>query len=59
MADRLLLTVPEAAQWMNVGRDYLYREVRRGALRSVKVGRRRLVSQEACLDWVREKEHGV
>lgn len=41
------LRVEEAARLLNVGRSTAYDLIRSGRLRSVKIGRRRLVPREA------------
>ena len=43
MDDKLLLTVEEAAQRLNIGRSHAYIYVMRGELPSVKLGRARRV----------------
>jgi excisionase family DNA binding protein len=42
-ADKVLLTTEEAAERLGVGRSTLYALIRSGKLRTVKIGRRRLV----------------
>ncbi|KPM53345.1 hypothetical protein ACG83_21665 [Frankia sp. R43] len=42
--DRLLLSTPDAAARLNIGRSTLYDLIRSGALPTVKIGRRRLVA---------------
>jgi excisionase family DNA binding protein len=42
-ADKVLLTTDEAAERLGVGRSTLYTLIRSGTLRTVKIGRRRLV----------------
>jgi len=44
-------TVPEAMEWTRLGRTKLYEELRSGRLRSVKVGRRRLIPDQALQAW--------
>lgn len=61
MAERLLLTVKEAAERLALGRSMAYRLIQSGALRSVKVGaaRRVLVSDlEDFVQHLREDEDG-
>jgi excisionase family DNA binding protein len=41
------LTVEQAAQLLNVGRSMAYDLIRTGRLRSVKIGRRRLIPRSA------------
>lgn len=42
-----LYSIPEAAERMGIGRSLVYAEIAAGRLRSVKVGRRRLVPASA------------
>ena len=46
-APERLLSVPEAAEALGIGRTALYAEIQAGRCRSVKVGRRRLVPASA------------
>lgn len=46
-----LLSIDEAAEALGVGRSRLYVEVANGSLRTVKVGRRRLVPSSAITDF--------
>lgn len=46
LRDRLL-SVKEAARALHIGRTLLYRELRAGHIRSLKVGRRRLIPSSA------------
>ena len=47
-----LLSIPEAAQALGgIGRTSLYAELQAGRLRSVKVGRRRLVPSSAVSEY--------
>ncbi len=50
-ADRLL-SVAEAARLLSIGRSALYGELAAGRLRSMKVGRRRLVPSGAIAEYV-------
>lgn len=58
IADKLLLTINEASERLNLNRSYVYaRLVTSGELRSVKVGRRRLIPMrdlEAYVERLRE-----
>ena len=47
-----LLSVTEAGRRLGIGRSALYQTLARGELRSVKVGRRRLVPADAIADFV-------
>ena len=47
-----LLSVDEAARQLGIGRSALYGELAAGRLRSLKVGRRRLVPSGALAEFV-------
>lgn len=48
-----LLSVADAAAQLSIGRSLAYDAIQRGHLRTVKVGRRRLVPEDALADFVR------
>lgn len=50
-----LLSIDEAASALGIGRSILYGEIAAGRLRSVKVGRRRLVPAGALTDYIAER----
>jgi excisionase family DNA binding protein len=48
-----LLTVDETAEWLRVSRWSVYNLIRSNQLRTIKIGRRRLVTRDAldeCVD---------
>ncbi len=47
-----LLGVDEAAGLLGIGRSALYDEIRSGRLKTIKVGRRRLVSDTALREFI-------
>ena len=49
---KLLLTVENVAEMLNVGRSKLYSYILSGQLRSVKIGRRRLIPPDAVHEFV-------
>ncbi|MFJ3826587.1 excisionase family DNA-binding protein [Streptomyces sp. NPDC090046] len=49
---RRLHSVEEAAELLNVGRSTAFEEIRLGRLRTVRVGRRRLVPTEYVDEYV-------
>jgi excisionase family DNA binding protein len=51
---RLLLTVEEAAQQIGICRSNMFKLIRQGEVRSVKVGRLRRVTPAALEDFVRQ-----
>lgn len=50
-----LMSIPEAATTLGLGRTATYGEIGAGRLRSVKVGRRRLVPATAVRDYIAER----
>lgn len=50
-----LLSIPEAAAALSVGRTMIYSELAAGRLRSVKAGRRRLVPSSAITQYVQDR----
>ena len=42
-ADKLLVTIEEAARRLSIGRSHLYEHLLRGTLRSVRIGRSRRI----------------
>lgn len=42
-----MLTVPEAARWLRIGRNSAYEAAKRGELLAVRIGRRLLVPRAA------------
>ncbi|MDO8615020.1 MAG: helix-turn-helix domain-containing protein [Dehalococcoidia bacterium] len=52
ISDKVLLTVPEAAERLGVGRSFLYGVIQRGELASVKLGRARRVPVAALASYV-------
>jgi excisionase family DNA binding protein len=47
-----LLSIPDAADALGIGRSRLYVEISAGRIRTVKVGRRRLVPSTAVRDYI-------
>ena len=52
MPEKMLLTVPEAAMRLGLGRSFVYQLVMTGELPSVKLGRARRVSVRAIDEYV-------
>jgi excisionase family DNA binding protein len=48
----VLNSIPKVVERTGLGRTTLYREIKLGRLRAVKVGARTLVSEEALNDYV-------
>ena len=51
-ADVLAVAPAEAARLAGVGRTTIYEAIGAGALRSVKIGKRRLITIEALRAWL-------
>jgi len=51
---RIVITVPEAARALDIGRNSAYAAVRRGDLPAIRMGRRLLVSKAALEQLVAE-----
>lgn len=56
-AARLLYRVDDAAQLLSVSRSVVYELLRSGRLRSVHVGRTRLIPLSALSEYVAQLEH--
>ena len=54
-----LLTVQEAADWLRVSRWSVYSLINANQLRTIKIGRRRLVSCEALNECVAQLAKGA
>ncbi len=52
MSDRQLYRVPDAMALLSLSRSVLYEELRSGRLRSVHVGRTRLIPATAITEYV-------
>ncbi len=53
-----LLTVEEAAVKLGIGRTFAYRLVLGGEIESVKLGKRRLVPEDAVDDYIARLRRG-
>ena len=53
---QIAYSVEEGGRVLGLGRSKTYELVLAGEIKSFLVGRRRLVSREALLDWVRRQE---
>ena len=49
---KILLTVPEAAQRLGLGRSFVYQLVMKGEIRSIKLGRARRIPVDALEQFV-------
>ena len=50
--DRLAVSVEEAAAMSGLGRTTIYKALGDGSLRSLKIGKRRLIEVEALRQWI-------
>lgn len=53
-----LNSIETVIERLGLGRSKVYEELSSGRLRSVKVGRRRLISEAALVDYIEHLEHG-
>lgn len=53
--EQLGLTVPEAVERSRIGRDELYRAIKAGELKVVRIGRRIVVPVESLKRWLEER----
>ena len=59
IVDRGLVSIPEACAFLGgVSRAFIYLEFERGRLRSVGVGRRRMIPRQALVEYAAERLHG-
>ena len=49
---KVTLTVPEAAQLIGISNPKMYELVRAGKVRSVRVGKKILISRKSLMDWL-------
>ena len=54
-----LLTMQETAEWLRVSRWSVYSLIHANQLRTIKIGRRRLVSREALNECVKQLAKGA
>jgi excisionase family DNA binding protein len=57
--EKRLFSVENIMQMLGIGRTKVYQEMDSGRLRSVKVGRRRLVSAAALEEFINQLESGA
>jgi excisionase family DNA binding protein len=55
MTEPLLLGIKQAAPIAGVGRDQMYRLVAEGRVRSVRLGRKRLVPRQELEAWIQRE----
>ena len=53
---KVTLTVSEAAELIGISKPSMYEVVRAGKVRSVKVGKKILISRQSLLDWLKKGE---
>ena len=56
---RLLLRVDQAGRQLNLGRTVMYELIRSGRLRSVKIGRLRLIPASAVAEFIEALDQGA
>ena len=55
----LVVTVPEAAKLLKVGKNRVYEEVASGRIRSVRIGNKKLIPLRVLLDWLDSEARGA
>ena len=56
IGEKVSLSIPEACGLAGVERDFLYREINSGRLKTAKIGGRRLIRREALEAWLTRQE---
>ncbi|MBI1182129.1 MAG: helix-turn-helix domain-containing protein [Alphaproteobacteria bacterium] len=54
--DRLCYTVPQASQAMALSQTAIWGLISRGELKSIKIGKRRLITAEALQEFIAGKQ---
>jgi len=54
--DTRLISIPEACKWLGIGHWAVYQQINKRALKTVKIGKRRLVSIRALNEFVASME---
>jgi len=57
--ERILYSVNEAAQMLNLSKSYLYRETRSGSIPHIRIGSRILFRLADLNSWIEQKNHPV
>ncbi|WP_210215018.1 hypothetical protein [Mesorhizobium sp. M4B.F.Ca.ET.089.01.1.1] len=53
------MTIDQFCHWASIGRTLAYQEINAGRLRSVKIGKRRLVLWSSAVTWLAALEDGA
>ena len=53
----MTLSVREAAELIGISKPSMYEVVRAGKVRSVKVGKKILISRQSLMDWLKKGEN--
>ena len=59
MSEKLTVSVAEAAELLGVSRDMINDLIRKGELRSFKLGSRRLISRQAMEEFISSRENAA
>lgn len=54
---KITLTVPEAAELVGICRPKMYEVVRAGKVRSIKAGKKILISRQSLMDWLKKGDN--
>ncbi len=55
----IALSIPDACHITGVQKDTIYRAINRGELRSLKIGRRRLIRMDSLKAWISDCEQAT
>ena len=55
--NKVTLTVSEAAEMIGISKPSMYEVVRAGKVRSVKVGKKILISRQSLMGWLKKGEN--
>jgi excisionase family DNA binding protein len=56
LSRRQIWTLPEASEFLRISRSHLYLLIQRNELRSIAIGRRRLITRAALEEFVQRLE---
>ena len=59
VSEKLTVSVAEAAELLGVSRDMINDLIRKGELRSFKLGSRRLISRQAMEEFISSRENAA
>ena len=55
-SQQITMSVDETMAALSIGRTMVYELIRNNAIRSVKIGKKRLVIRQSCIDYISDLE---